>query len=69
MSAMSARINTYNTALVDSGGESDDDTSHSFRQETNKTARGTSDTESSDEPQAAVGQSPVTNTKCNRTFR
>lgn len=66
MSAMSARINVYNP--VDSGGESDEDTSHSFRQATNKMARDISDTETSDEPQAAT-QSPITNTKYNRAFR
>ncbi|XP_043281574.1 uncharacterized protein [Venturia canescens] len=65
MSAMSARINVYNP--VDSGGESDEDTSHSFRQATNKITRDVSDTETSDEPQAAA-QSPITNTKYNRTF-
>ncbi|XP_011304843.1 dentin sialophosphoprotein isoform X2 [Fopius arisanus] len=47
MSAMSARINVYQTGAVDSGGESDEDTSHSLRQ--GRIGRETSDTESSEE--------------------
>lgn len=66
MSAMSARINVYNQ--VDSGGESDEDTSHSFRQGSSKPTRETSDTESSDDPRA-VTQSPISNTKYNRALR
>ncbi|XP_015122749.1 serine/arginine repetitive matrix protein 2 isoform X1 [Diachasma alloeum] len=47
MSAMSARINVYQGSAVDSGGESDEDTSHSLRQ--GRVGRETSDTESSEE--------------------
>ncbi|XP_057323386.1 uncharacterized protein LOC130666423 isoform X1 [Microplitis mediator] len=50
MSAMSARITVYQPAPVDSGGESDEDTSQSLRQ-TNKLSHQVSDTESSDDPQ------------------
>lgn len=51
MSAMSARINVYQANAVDSGGESDEDTSHSLRQSSKMSAIGRemSDTESSDE--------------------
>ncbi|CAG5100984.1 Protein of unknown function [Cotesia congregata] len=49
MSAMSARITVYQPAPVDSGGESDEDTSQSLRQ-TNKISHQVSDTESSDDP-------------------
>ncbi|XP_034937229.1 LOW QUALITY PROTEIN: uncharacterized protein [Chelonus insularis] len=50
MSAMSARITVYQPVSVDSGGESDDDTSHSLRQ-SNKMIHEVSDTESSDDHQ------------------
>ncbi|KAK0168554.1 hypothetical protein PV327_002340 [Microctonus hyperodae] len=71
MSAMSARITIYQTPAVDSGGESDEDTSHSLRQ-INK-IHGPSDTESSDDAQVPLQPSSAqlqssTGTKFTRTF-
>ncbi|XP_012278156.1 uncharacterized protein LOC105698454 isoform X2 [Orussus abietinus] len=67
VSAMSARITVYNPALVDSGGESDEDTSHSLHRSADRPTHQESDTESSDGPPPAV-QPSITNTKYNRAF-
>lgn len=67
VSAMSARITIHRPPLVDSGGESDEDTSRSLHHSVNRMAHRASDTESSDEHQLVV-QSPITNTKYNRAF-
>ncbi|XP_024940552.1 uncharacterized protein LOC107267475 isoform X2 [Cephus cinctus] len=68
MSAMSARITVQHPNLVDSGGESDDDTSHSLRNSSTRITHQPSDTESSDEVQP-VEPPPISNTKYNRAFR
>ncbi|XP_015520666.2 uncharacterized protein LOC107224925 isoform X1 [Neodiprion lecontei] len=64
VSAMSARMIVRHPPLVDSGGESDEDTSRSLHRPTHRgslhLSRG-SDTESSDEPHPPIIQSPVAN--------
>lgn len=64
VSAMSARMIIRHPPPVDSGGESDEDTSRSLHRPPHRgllhPSQG-SDTESSDEPRPAVVQSPVTN--------
>lgn len=64
---MSARMNVYHHSNepVDSGGESDDDTSHSLRNNNNKIHNQVSDTESSDDQQAINSKNL---TKFNRSF-
>ncbi|KMQ90974.1 dentin sialophospho isoform x2, partial [Lasius niger] len=66
VSAMSARMTGYRPPL-DSDNESDEDTSHSLRQNISKGLRHPSDTESSDE-RHAMTQSPISNTKYNKEF-
>lgn len=66
VTAMSARMNVYHsTEPVDSGGESDDDTSHSLRNNNNKIHNQVSDTESSDDQQAINSKNL---SKFNRSF-
>ncbi|XP_046752207.1 uncharacterized protein LOC124415019 [Diprion similis] len=64
VSAMSARMIVRHPPPVDSGGESDEDTSRSLHRPTHRgslhLSRG-SDTESSDEPRPPIIQSPVAN--------
>lgn len=67
VSAMSARMTGYRPPL-DSDNESDEDTSHSLRQNISKGLRHPSDTESSDE-RHAMTHSPISNTKYNKEFR
>lgn len=66
VSAMSARMTGYRPPL-DSDNESDEDTSHSLRQNILKGMRHPSDTESSDE-RHAMAQSPISSTKYNKEF-
>ncbi|XP_072745586.1 uncharacterized protein [Anoplolepis gracilipes] len=66
VSAMSARMTGYRPPL-DSDNESDEDTSHSLRQNILKGIRHPSDTESSDE-RHAMAQSPVSSAKYNKEF-
>lgn len=67
VSAMSARMTGYRPPL-ESDNESDEDTSHSLRQNIMKGMRHPSDTESSDEGHA-MAQSPISSTKYNKEFR
>lgn len=53
---------------LDSDNESDEDTSHSLRQNILKGMHHPSDTESSDE-RHAMAQSPISSTKYNKEFR
>ncbi|XP_029674318.1 uncharacterized protein LOC115242281 isoform X1 [Formica exsecta] len=66
VSAMSARMTGYRPPL-ESENESDEDTSHSLRQNILKGMRHPSDTESSDE-EHAMAQSPISSTKYNKEF-
>ncbi|XP_050451114.1 uncharacterized protein LOC126851319 [Cataglyphis hispanica] len=66
VSAMSARMTGYRPPL-ESDNESDEDTSHSLRQNILKGMRHPSDTESSDEGHA-MAQSPISSTKYNKEF-